>query len=55
MESVQDTTYFEPKGIEKALDVIERDDLEQFELEFKEKIEISHDTYKFIFKLPKED
>ena len=47
--------YFKAEDGKQTLQTIKRDDQDQFELELKEKIAISHDTYKFIFKLPAED
>jgi len=46
---------FIPDKEKSTLDLIEKDEDDIFELPLLEKIKISHDTYKFIFKLPHDD
>lgn len=47
--------YFIADAAKSTLALIEKDENDQFELELLEKIKLSHDTYKFVFKLPSED
>jgi len=47
--------YFEADPEKQAVQLIEKDDLDQFELELAAKEWISHDTLKVTFKLPQED
>ena len=44
--------YFVKLGDKSTLETIPRDDDDQFELPLQEKIQVSPDTYKFIFALP---
>jgi ferredoxin-NADP reductase len=47
--------YFIPDPSKSALLLIEKDESDMFELELMDKIMVSHDTQKFVFKLPQDD
>lgn len=51
MESTKED-YFVPLADKNTLETIPRDDDDQFELPLQEKVQVSHDTFKFIFALP---
>lgn len=52
--SVETHRYFIPDSENSTLTLIEKDEDDIFELELKEKIKLTHDTYKIVFKLPEE-
>jgi ferredoxin-NADP reductase len=54
MESIKED-YFVPLGDKQTLLTIQKDDDDEFELPLQEKIQVSPDTYKFIFALPHHD
>lgn len=54
MESESPLVYFVPDPDNQTLKLIQTDDLGQFELELKENVVLTHDTNKYIFKLPSE-
>lgn len=47
--------HFIPDESISTLSLIEKDEEDKFELELKDKIKITHDTFKLIFKLPTEE
>ena len=51
MESTKED-YFVPLADKSTLETIPRDDDDQFELPLQEKVQVSPDTFKFIFALP---
>ncbi len=55
MESIDTQVYFLPDPERSTLTTIKKDENEQFELELGEVRFVSHDTNKYIFKLPSED
>lgn len=55
MESINKDIHFVPMSDKITFDIIEKDDNDHFELELFEKIPLSHDVTKYVFKLPEED
>jgi NAD(P)H-flavin reductase len=47
--------YLNPDKVNSTLDLIDKDEDDQFKLPLIDKIQISPDTFKFVFKLPAED
>ena len=52
---VDKTHFFIPDPANQTLELIQKDENDQFQLELMEKVHISHDTFKFTFKLPEYD
>ena len=52
MEQVSTSDYFTSNPEKSTLDLIEKDDMDQFELELAAKFKLSHDTFKYAFRLP---
>eukprot|EP00347_Sterkiella_histriomuscorum_P009954 403339240 len=53
--TVETSRYFIPDPEHQTLSTIQKDDDDIFELELKDKIQLTHDTYRIVFKLPEEN
>ena len=55
MESKDKQSFFVPDPEKQTLKLIEKNDDDQFELELLEKHQLTHDTFRIVFKLPHPD